>query len=93
MCNTFYIDKHSKLHLDNPNTQCIGHRVGLKCGECPTGLGAVFGSFNCKRYSNYMLRLIPLFFIAGILLVFCLFSKAVDGKINDFIIYIFIYDY
>ena len=91
MCNTFCIDKPSKLHLNNPNTQCIGHRVGLKCGECPTGLSAVFGSFNCKKCSNDMLWLIPVFFIAGILLVFCLFTlniTVVDGKINGFVLYV-----
>jgi len=91
MCNTFCIDKPSYLQLDNPNTQCIGHRVGLKCGQCPTGLSAAFGSFNCKKCSNNILWLLPVLFIVGILLVFCLFTlnlTVVDGKINGFILYV-----
>ena len=90
MCNTFCTDKPSYLKLDNPNTQCIGHRVGLKCGQCPPGLSATFGSLSCKKCSNDMLWLLPVFFIAGILLVFCLFTlnlTVVDGKINGFILY------
>ena len=86
----FCPDKPSNMRLDNPNTQCIGHRTGLQCGQCPPGLSAVFGSFKCKKCSNDMLWLLPVFFIAGILLVFCLFTlnlTVVDGKINGFIVY------
>ena len=78
------------LQLNMSDTQCIGHRTGLQCGVCPTGLSAVLGSFNCKKCSNDMLWLLPVFFIAGILLVFCLFTlnmTVVDGKINGFIAY------
>ena len=86
----FCTSKPSKLQLDNPDTQRVGHRTGLQCGQCPTGLSAVFGSFNCKKCLNDMLWLLSVFFIAGTLLVFCLFTlnmTVVDGKINGFIAY------
>ena len=86
----FCKEKQRNLQLDNPDTQCVGHRTGLKCGQCSTGFSAVFSSFNCKKCSNDMLWLLPVFFIAGILLVFCLFTlnmTVVDGKINGFILY------
>ena len=79
-----------KLQLNNLQTQCVGNRAGIQCGHCPHGLSAVFGSFKCKKCSNKMLWLLPVFFIAGILLVFCLFTlnlTVVDGKINGFILY------
>jgi len=86
----FCVPVPTKLHLNNLHTQCVGHRTGLQCGQCPTGFSAVFGSFNCKKCSNDMLWLLPVFFIAGILLVFCVFTlnlTVVDGKINGFILY------
>ena len=84
-------NKPSEVHLDNPDTQCVGNRVGMICGQCPPGFDSVFGSFNCKRCSNYTLMLLPGFFIAGILLVCLLFIlnlTVVDGKINGFILYV-----
>jgi len=86
----FCKDKPSKLQIGNPDTQCVGNRVGMHCGYCPADLGAVFGSFNCKKCSNKMLGLFPVFFIAGILLVLSLFMinlTVVNGKINGFILY------
>ena len=80
----------TKLQLDKPDTQCVGNRIGLHCGQCPPGFSAVFGSFKCKKCSNDKLWLLPVFFIAGILLVFFLFTlnlTVVDGKINGFIVY------
>ena len=88
--NIFCKGKPNDLQLDKPDTQCNGNRTGLHCGHCPPGLSAVFGSFKCKKCSNDMLWLLPVFFIAGILLVFCLFTlnlTVVDGKINGFIVY------
>ena len=83
--------KPTELQIDNPDTQCVENRTGLQCGQCPSGLSAVFGSFKCKKCSNDMLWLLPVFFIAGILLVFSLFTlnmTVVDGKINGFIVYV-----
>ena len=86
----FCTNQPARVQLDKPNTQCVGNRVGVKCGQCPPGLSAVFGSFKCKKCSNDMLWLLPIFFIAGILLVFCLFTldmTVVNGKVNGFILY------
>jgi len=86
----FCINKQINLRLDKPDTQCVGNRVGIKCGQCPPGLDAALGTFKCKECTNYMLWLLPVFFLAGILLVFCLFTlnlTVVDGKINGFIFY------
>ena len=77
--------------LDEPDTQCNFNRGGMACGYCPPGLDAVFGSLKCKKCSNYWLFLLPVFMIAGILLVLFLFTlnlTVVDGKINGFILYI-----
>ena len=66
------------------------NRVGLHCGQCPDDLDAVLGSFSCKKCSNNMLGLLPVFFIAGILLVLSMFISnltVVAGKINGFILY------
>ena len=88
--NIFCRPEPTKLQLDKPDTQCVGNRTGLQCGQCPPGLSAVFGSFKCKKCSKDMLWLLPVFFIAGILLVFFLFTlnlTVVDGTINGFILY------
>ena len=81
----FCTHKSTKVKLNHPDMDCVGQRTGLQCGQCPTGLSAVFGSFNCKKCSNDMLWLLSVFFIAGILFVFCLFTLNMtvgDGKIN-----------
>ena len=86
----FCKDKPSKLMINQPDTQCVGNRIGVHCGHCPAKLDAVLGSFKCKKCSNNMVGLLPIFFIAGILLVLSLFVlnlTVVDGKINGFIFY------
>jgi len=86
----FCANRWISMMLDKSDMQCVGNRVGVKCGQCPSGLDGALGTFNCKECTNYMLWLTPVFFIAGILLVFCLFTlnvTVVDGKINGFILY------
>ena len=66
------------------------NRVGINCGECPSGLSNTFGFYGCKRCSNYWLFLLIVFMLAGILLVVSLFAlnlTIVDGKIYGFIVY------
>ena len=81
----------SSIHLNSSNSQCNFNRGGVACGECPSELSAVFGSLRCKRCSNQWLFLIPVFLVAGLLLVILLFAlniTVVDGKINGFIFYV-----
>ena len=79
------------VKLDTPDTQCNFNRSGLACGYCPPGLGAAFGSLKCKKCSNYWLFLLPMYMLAGMLLILFLFTlnlTIVDGKINGFILYV-----
>ena len=81
----------SSIHLSSSNSQCNFNRGGVACGQCPSELSAVFGSLRCKRCSNQWLFLIPVFLVAGLLLVILLFAlniTVVDGKINGFIFYV-----
>jgi len=81
----------SDIMLDAPDVQCNFNRTGIACGYCPAGLDAVLSSLKCKKCSNYWLLLLPVFMLAGILLILLLFTlnlTIVDGKINPFILYI-----
>ena len=86
----FCLTKSNELQLDFPDYQCVNNRVGVMCGHCPAGFDSVFGSLKCKRCSNVWLFLIPVFLLAGLLLVASLFTMnltVVDGKINGFLFY------
>ena len=93
VCHTYCHNNPTKLtrvQLEFADVQCKYNRTGIICGQCSPGLDAVFGSFNCRKCSNYWLLLIPVFMLAGILLVLSLFvlnMTVVDGKINGFILY------
>ena len=69
----------------------MNNRAGVACGQCSSGLDAVFGSLKCMKCSNTMLFLLPVFMLAGMFVVIALFAldlTVVDGKINGFIFYI-----
>ena len=79
----------SWVQLTNPNSQCLSGRSGVACGECAQGLSAVFGTSRCKKCTNHWLFLLPVFAIAGLLLVLALFVlnlTVVDGDIYGFIL-------
>ena len=79
----------SWVQLTNPNSQCLSGRRGVACGECAQGLSAVFGTSRCKKCTNHWLFLLPVFAIAGLLLVLALFVlnlTVVDGDIYGFIL-------
>ena len=79
------------VHLNSSAVQCNYDREGIACGECPPELSAAFGSLRCIRCSNQWLFLIPVFMLAGLLLVILLFGlniTVVDGKINGFLLYV-----
>ena len=90
-CIKFFCSwRPSILQLHLPDTQCVNNRIGIMCGHCPPGLDSMFGSFACKKCSNYWLFLLPVFMVAGILLVLSLFLinvTVVHGNINGFILY------
>ena len=86
-CNMLATD----VQLEFPDTQCINNRAGMVCGQCSSGLDAIFGSLKCTKCSNKWLLLLPAFILAGVVLVLALFVlnlTVVDGMINGFILYI-----
>ena len=86
-CNKLATD----VQLEFPDTQCINNRAGIVCGQCSSGLDAIFGSLKCVKCSNIWLLLLPAFIMAGVILVLALFAlnlTVVDGMINGFILYI-----
>ena len=90
ICHTFCSKWPTTIRIEYPDAQCKDNRTGIMCGQCPPGLDAIFGSFRCKKCSNYWLLLTPVFMLAGILLVLSLFVlnlTVVDGKINGFVLY------
>ena len=70
--------------------QCTYRRTGLLCGQCPSGLSAVFGSSKCHVCSDRFLSLLIAFTAAGIaLVVFLNVSQltVTSGAINGLIFY------
>ena len=76
---------------NNSDIQCASGRSGIACGKCSKGFSVVFGTTACKKCSNSGLFLIPVFAVAGLLLVFILFFfniTVTDGKLYGFISFI-----
>ena len=73
-----------------PDRQCVPNRTGILCGQCQSHLSIMLGSNCCGSCSNWYLFLLPVFAIAGILLVavlmFLNFSVSV-GTINGLLFY------
>ena len=75
---------------NSPDTQCNYKHSGILCGGCQPGLSLTLGSEECLHCSNAYITLIPVFAVAGILLV--VFIKVLDftvchGAINGLIFY------
>ena len=91
-CRLNYCLQYTSLvKLSKPDTQCLSGRSGIACGECAQGLSVVFGTSQCKKCTNHWLLLIPVFAIAGLLLVVTLFVfnlTVVDGDIYGYILMI-----
>ena len=49
--------------------QCVANRVGMLCGQCQSHLSIMLGSNRCGTCSNWYLFLLPVFALAGIVLV------------------------
>ena len=73
------------------NQQCKYGRQGLLCTECPSGTSMSFGAKECRMdCSNWWLLMIPLYSLAGILLIVMLFTfnlTVMEGTINGAIFY------
>ena len=91
-CRLNYCLQYTSLvEISKPDTQCLSGRSGIACGECAQGLSVVFGTSQCKRCTNRWLLLIPVFAVAGLLLVVALFVfnlTVVDGDIYGYILMI-----
>jgi len=91
-CPFHYCLPHSShLNFSTPNSQCQFNRSGVLCGHCPQGLSTTFGSAHCQYCSNVYIFLIVVIAIAGVLLIFLMYTlnlTVVDGTINAFVFYV-----
>ena len=75
----------------NQQEQCNFDRTGVLCGACRPGLSHVLGTSQCLKCPNTYLLLLPLFALAGVLLVVmllkCNFTVS-TGTINGLIFYV-----
>ena len=89
-CN---LSLHSDFVLDNSlsDLYCNDNRNGTLCGKCKTNYSTMFGSDKChNNCSNLYLLTIPLYAVAGLLLVVALFAlrlTVATGTINGVIFY------
>ena len=73
-----------------PDRQCLGNRTGILCGQCQSHLSIMLGSNRCGTCSNWYLFLLPVFGLAGIVLVAVLMFLNLSvsvGKINGLLFY------
>ena len=73
-----------------PDRQCEANRTGILCGQCQSHLSIMLGSNHCGTCSNWYLFLLPVFAIAGIVLVAVLMFLNLSvsvGNINGLLFY------
>ena len=73
-----------------PDRQCMGNRTGILCGQCQSHLSIMLGSNRCGTCSNWYLFLLPVFALAGIVLVAMLMFLKLSvsvGTINGLLFY------
>ena len=73
-----------------PDRQCVANRTGILCGQCQSHLSIMLGSNRCGTCSNWYLFLLPVFAIAGIVLVAVLMFLNLSvsvGTINGLLFY------
>ena len=73
-----------------PDRQCLGDRTGILCGQCQSHLSIMLGSNHCDTCSNWYLFLLPVFALAGIVLVAVLMFLNLSvsvGTINGLLFY------
>ena len=73
-----------------PDRQCVADRTGILCGQCQSHLSIMLGSNSCGTCSNWYLFLLPVFALAGIVLVAVLMFLNLSvsvGTINGLLFY------
>ena len=78
------------FNIMEPDRQCVGNRVGILCGQCQSHLSIMLGSNRCGTCSNWYLFLLPVFALAGIVLVAVLMFLNLSvsvGTINGLLFY------
>ena len=73
-----------------PDRQCLGDRTGILCGQCQSHLSIMLGSNQCGTCSNWYLFMLPVFALAGIVLVAVLMFLNLSvsvGTINGLLFY------
>ena len=74
---------------------CLNNRSGILCGQCKDNLSVLFGSDECLECSHLYLLTLPVYAVAGLLLVVLLFAlrlTVATGTINGLIFYANILD-
>ena len=59
-----------------PDGQCVGNRAGIHCGQCQSHLSIMLGYNRCGACFNWYIFLLPVFALAGIVLVAVLMFLA-----------------
>ena len=70
--------------------RCLNNRNGTLCGQCKDNLSIVFGSDECRECSHLYLLTLPVYAVAGLLLVVLLFALRLTvstGTVNGLIFY------
>ena len=78
------------IKLSYSDEQCAFNHSGILCGACETGLSLALATSRCLECSNTFLALIVVFLLAGMVLVFLLFTLNLtisEGTINGMIFY------
>ena len=88
----FHYCNQSNVSFDiiAPDRQCVANRTGLLCGQCQSHLSIMLGYSQCGTCSNWYLFLLPVFALAGIVLVAVLMFLNLSvsvGNINGLLFY------
>ena len=78
------------IKLSHSDEQCAFNHSGILCGACETGLSLALATSRCLECSKTFLTLIVVFLLAGMVLVFLLFTLNLtisEGTINGMIFY------
>ena len=66
-----------------PDRQCVANRAGILCGQCQSHLSIMLGPNRCDTCSNWYLFLLPVFVLAGIVLVAVLMFLNLSVSVGE----------